>query len=217
MKVRAFTLIELLAVIAILAMLAVLIIPAFGGLRGQAETAACASNLRQIGAALLSFAADSDGFFPEAGGIIPLGGVNPGTGKASWMEQLEPYLSKADKVFRCPASSRVIAANRDFSYFLGARAAFLEMRDEGGSSPALQQMKIKDPSKYILGGDNVGDTFTVEDADKDDFVWNPAFAKPSPIHGGTVNVLFADGRVQAFKKFDSSLLEVTYDGSETAY
>jgi prepilin-type N-terminal cleavage/methylation domain-containing protein len=65
MKKRcAFTLIELLVVMAIVALLAALLLPALGQAKESARQAGCASNLRQLGLALLLFAGDHDGLFP---------------------------------------------------------------------------------------------------------------------------------------------------------
>jgi prepilin-type N-terminal cleavage/methylation domain-containing protein/prepilin-type processing-associated H-X9-DG protein len=60
----AFTLIELLAVIVIIAMLAALLVPVMSRIRAKGDDAACASNLRQIGIGIGSYAADNDGTLP---------------------------------------------------------------------------------------------------------------------------------------------------------
>lgn len=58
---RGFTLIELLVVISIIALLISILLPALGAARLTAETAQCKSNLRQIGIALESYAAEYSG------------------------------------------------------------------------------------------------------------------------------------------------------------
>lgn len=59
-----FTLIELLVVIAIIAILAALLLPALRGVRDKANTAACSSNLRQLGMGYSLYTNDNDGFMP---------------------------------------------------------------------------------------------------------------------------------------------------------
>jgi prepilin-type N-terminal cleavage/methylation domain-containing protein len=60
----AFTLVELLVVIAILAILAALLFPLVGSMRIKASSAISVSNLRNIGTAILTFAADNNGTLP---------------------------------------------------------------------------------------------------------------------------------------------------------
>jgi prepilin-type processing-associated H-X9-DG protein/prepilin-type N-terminal cleavage/methylation domain-containing protein len=60
----AFTLVELLVVVAIVALLIALLLPALSKARNAASTVACASNLRQIGAAFQMYADESGGYLP---------------------------------------------------------------------------------------------------------------------------------------------------------
>jgi prepilin-type N-terminal cleavage/methylation domain-containing protein len=60
----AFTLIELLVVIGIIAVLISILLPTLNKVRQQALNANCASNLRQIGQACQSYAADNKGCLP---------------------------------------------------------------------------------------------------------------------------------------------------------
>ena len=93
-----FTLSELLVVIAIIAILATLIFPSVGTSLSKAKQVTCGSNLRQLGAGLLMFAADHDGALP----------AGQGNG-AAWPVKIGPYIGGVPstnnilKVLRCPA------------------------------------------------------------------------------------------------------------------
>jgi prepilin-type N-terminal cleavage/methylation domain-containing protein/prepilin-type processing-associated H-X9-DG protein len=60
-----FTLVELLVVIGIIAVLAGLLLPALNRAQESARKVKCSSNLRQIGAGMLSYAGDNNGNFPR--------------------------------------------------------------------------------------------------------------------------------------------------------
>lgn len=60
MKVRAFTLIEMLVTMAVIAILAAVLLPVFIAARQAAKRAACLSNQRQLGLAWRMYAEDSD-------------------------------------------------------------------------------------------------------------------------------------------------------------
>ena len=65
MQTTRFTLIELLVVIAIIAILASILLPALGKAREKGKTAACVSNLKQLGLSAAMYNDQWDGWFPH--------------------------------------------------------------------------------------------------------------------------------------------------------
>lgn len=133
----AFTLIELLTVIAIIGILAAILIPTIGKVRSTAKKAACASNLRQTGTALLAFAMDNKagglpGYFKivdKDGAGYRVSGANGVASPLYWADngvptrsvpgQLVPYLSTAVKgsgsksgkisIMLCPSNETAVS------------------------------------------------------------------------------------------------------------
>jgi len=96
----AFTLIELLIVITIIGILMSMLFPATQSIIQRSRTVACASNLRQLWAAVSASANDHDNTFPEIK-INPTDSTADPDAKELW-ETLQPY-GITDKVLQCPA------------------------------------------------------------------------------------------------------------------
>jgi len=93
---EAFTLIELLVVIAIIAILAALLLPALSSAKQWAVRTKCASNLRQIVLGMTMYEEDSNGLYPESGGLIQWNQTDPQTHQRSWMEQIVPFTKSSN-------------------------------------------------------------------------------------------------------------------------
>lgn len=82
---RGFTLIELLVTLGIISVLALLVFSGTKGAQATAQSAACASKLRQQGAAFMAYASDHSGRLP-----LSWNGTNDADN--NWWYHLTPYL-----------------------------------------------------------------------------------------------------------------------------
>lgn len=91
-----FTLIELLVVVSIIALLAAILFPVFSRAREKARSAACISNLKQIGLALLQYSQDYD---EKVVGVPTNVSITN-----NWLAPYEPYF-KSQQIKFCPSAS----------------------------------------------------------------------------------------------------------------
>lgn len=97
-RLRGFTLIELLVVIGIIALLISILLPALNKAREQAKQVKCASNLRQMGEAMIMYINDWK-YYPGCY-ASDSGGGNP---FACWPSRLRLYMGGLNEAFHCPS------------------------------------------------------------------------------------------------------------------
>jgi len=214
-QLSGFTLVELLVVVAIVAILAALLLPALAGAKASARSAACRSNLRQLGVALISFTHDNEHYPARAyldttiSRFITYG----------WPAYLLPYVSSNTAVFRCPSTGAEFEwpTNRSPKGY-----AFPFNIDTGTSrfSYGYNQWGVASASGYGLGGapdsevpeskvQNPADMIAIGDSDGNGVVdGDIAFHRiasaggPQPIfppgnrHKAGANIVFCDGHVE---------------------
>ena len=203
---RAFTLVELLVVIAIVGGLAALVVPAVKNGMNSGKQAKGLSNLKQIGALALTYAADN-------GGRLPLGYTEPGF-YPTFGHTLAMYSGWVDAngkrlpdIFYDPA----VKPDRDNGWgSLGVNISIV-LRQQYcvalyGHANGISLTSIPNPSTKVI----VASATDPGIKDKCDGSWyfdgggfaqtgvggGNYFAYPDPRYGGKAGCLFADGHVE---------------------
>ncbi len=105
---KGFTLIELMIVLVIIGVLLALLYPALQNTIEGAHQQRCANNIREIGAAMILYAKDNNGMFP-----------NEETAGKNFAQILvdDGYLPNDDSLFDCPSNPAIgTVANPDYTY-----------------------------------------------------------------------------------------------------
>lgn len=184
-KTRAFTLIELLTVIGIIAILAAILIPVISKVRASANTVSCVSNLRQLGAAVQLYTQDY-GNFP-----YPNAGADPERPNPIWFVHLLPFvdqekLIQPDSIYHCVECANTHptrVGQRTYGY--------------NGQMGGVKPLEVMKPAETVVIGDGVL-AVSAEESGGSNSYWFfelRVFDARDFVHGGKVNLLFADGHV----------------------
>lgn len=210
---RAFTLIELLVVIAIIAILAALLLPALSRAKAAGQSAACKSNLHQIGIALTLYTSDFEKY------PLWLGSDRPGVVSASalWDFKLLPFASTTRNLFACPAdllarkwtnNPTLLLQNPSYGYNMAGTGRYfvtfpslgLDGNANGrAAGPYVAENQVKAPSDMVAVAD-AKPTSVGSDLDLDDIHFINLLAELAPRHDAGANAVFCDAHVEYGKQ-----------------
>jgi prepilin-type N-terminal cleavage/methylation domain-containing protein/prepilin-type processing-associated H-X9-DG protein len=215
---RGVTLTELMVVIVIIVILASISFPISKRLKTSANAAVCASNLRQVGAAMLMYAADNHQKLPPL--QPPLnretgkrGDIWPGLlARAGYMWDGTGTLPCGTGVWTCPDCDFMSNAYGGYGVAEDSVFVYGELKPAGTQiSGSLKLSMIKNPSRTWLVGDA---TRNENEPNKGWYaIWsNPSRWNshgPAERHRGKANVCMADGHVVALSKKEIEEAELT--------
>jgi len=191
MRRRGFTLIELLVVIAIIAILAAILFPVYARLKEKARSTQCLSQMRQIGAAIMVYADDSDESYPFAYNLANWSAWTVNT----WRERIEPY-TKSRALLVCPAPTKqpgyTLPGNANIPHY-GMNVAVVCPTNQ----PIAYARRLGDiprPADTFLVGENRDGDWSSE-AGTDPGVFGAA-GSFWPYHNQGSNFVFCDGHSQ---------------------
>ncbi len=194
MRKKGFTLIELLVVIAIIAILAAILFPVFAKAREKARTASCASNLKQLGLAVLQYTQDWDERYPTG----DVGGNREVTNGLNWASAIMPYTKSRD-VYRCASDGSGLATSYLYNNRGMNRITLAEL-----DAPAVRLMLVDGQTQSMNAANDPNNAMTNGGLNNDHNLWHIAWRvcaqdRKMPRHTEGANVGFADGHVKWYR------------------
>jgi len=187
---EGFTLIELLVVIMIIAILATLSLGPIQNFLLRGELAKTTSNLKQIGAAIFSYAADNDGEFP------PNSSGNPFTIK------VRPYLGETNVGQSTLRGSVLYTRAQKTPYFVGTTNSgyalsygmngFIGITNNTVTTAGTRLSRVRQPSKLAMVMDFQDHYIVSSGTDLTNRVDAIRVR-----YGGQMGVVFADGHTES--------------------
>lgn len=138
LRVRAFTLIEMLVVIAVISILTAILLPVFANVREKGRRTACMSNMRQIEMALTAYTQDNEGQFPTGNQF-----------HRDWSLAVFHYVNSAE-LFQCPDVQLPLAWSSPDIYFYGSATRGYAL------NKALNTLDYSDPEFVFETGLAIG-------------------------------------------------------------
>jgi len=202
---QAFTLIELLVVIAVIAILAALLLPSLAAGKRAGLSAACKSDLHQLGLALGLYTSEFQKY------PVCAESSRTGPGYALWEGKILPFLANNRNVFLCPANRpapiwtnnpMMAQRNPSYGYNMAGSGRYpnsaISLGLDGGSGQGvfhfLAENQVKAPSDMIAMADCKPRTGG-SDNDLDDLFPINLLVELAPRHNNGENVVFCDAHV----------------------
>ncbi len=215
-----FSQIELLVVIGVLAILLAILFPAYRMVINRADNVTCSSNLRTLGMAMHTYAADHDGYLPPGYRIPP--GITLHRTLGPYVTTQQTILMPTD-VFFCPANiaigtydhSRLATmgtygfSGYQQNYLMNASILKITNGTDPGSETYVSEAdsrimlwRVAHPAQTVLMMDMTHRTSGGPPSSglARNTYFNPNHAQWSlgTVHNGRGNILFVDGSVASF-------------------